>query len=151
VVYLETDPGPFARAAGGRGVSEVLEYTTNDVTLRVSVDGPAWLVLADAYAPGWHATAHQAGGADVNLTVFRAYSALRTVNVPGAGDWTVKFTYVPGSFVWGALISVVSILVLVAVAGLGVLAKSKKMAWGSGRSAPSRPLRAPYSPAGRGA
>ena len=151
VVYLEADPGPAGRAAGGRGVSDVLEYGTNKVALRVSVDAPAWVVLADTYAPGWHATAHDANGLDVNLTVFRAYSTLRAVSVPSAGDWTVTFTYLPDSFRWGALISGLSVLVLIAVAGMGQLAKSRKKVWGSGRSAPSRPLRAPYSPAGRAA
>jgi hypothetical protein len=149
VVYLETDPGTDRRAAGGRGVSEVLAYGTNQVTLQATLDGPAWVVLADTYAPGWHATAHEARGQDIDLAVFRAYSTLRAVSLPGAGEWTVKFTYLPDSFKWGALISGASVLALLAVAALGALAKSRTTVSGIGRSAPSRPLRAPCSPAGR--
>jgi hypothetical protein len=150
VVYLETDPGADALSGSARGTSYVRHYGSGDVTLDVALDGPAWVVLADSWGPGWHATATGERGERVELNVFRAYMALRAVHLPTGGAWTVEFWYLPDSFRAGVAVSGATMLVLLAL-GLAPLVMSRRMAWAAGRSAPSRPLRAPYSPAGRGA
>jgi uncharacterized membrane protein YfhO len=146
-VYLETDPGPQAHAGAGRGTSLVRSYHSGRVVLDVDADGPAWVVLADSWGPGWHASATAADGSTQDLEVFRAYSALRAVRVPAAGAWTVELWYWPGSVTLGIGATVAAALATLAV----VLFRSNAWAWVGRRSVPSRPLRAPYSPVGRGA
>jgi len=146
VVYLERDPGDAALASAGHGTSQVQHYGYNDITLDVHVDGPAWLVLADSWGPGWHARAVSADQPSIDLQVFRAYSVLRTVHLPAAGNWTVEFTYWPESVRLGLLTSGAAALLV-----LAVMVTNSGWVLALGRSVPSRPLRAPYSPAGRGA
>ena len=150
VVYLEADPGPDGLSGTARGTSRIRTYGYDDVTLDVELDGPAWVVLADSWGPGWNATATDAHGTRLDLDVLRAYSALRAVHVPAGGAWTVEFWYMPDSFRLGVALSGATLLVLVAVA-LVALVMNRRLAWADARSAPSGPVHAPYSPAGRGA
>ncbi|HEY3059383.1 MAG TPA: hypothetical protein VGL99_10455 [Chloroflexota bacterium] len=150
VVYVESDPGPDELTGTAHGTSRIRTYGYDDVTLDVDVDGPAWVVLADSWGPGWHATATDATGHRLELDVVRAYSALRAVRVPAGGAWTIEFWYLPDSFQVGVALSGATLLVLVAVA-LVPLVMKRRLAWADRRSTPSRTLHAPYSPAGRGA
>ena len=74
----------------------------------VNLSDRGWLVLADAYFPGWKAFVRPFG-ADENqeqeLTLYRANGALRAVYLPQAGQWTVRFVYSPMSFKLGLYIS----------------------------------------------
>jgi len=147
VVYLEVDPGPDGLSGTGRGTSVVRRYESANVSLQVNLDAAAWVVLADSWGPGWHARAVAADGTAIDLNVYRAYSALRAVRVPAAGAWTVEFSYWPDSVRLGVLVSGATLLIVLAIA----LVTSRTWVWAADRSAPNRPLRAPYSPAGRGA
>jgi len=69
-----------------------------------------FLVTSDAYYPGWRASID---GRDAWL--YRADYAIRGVMVP-AGEHTVRFEYRPRSFYLGAAISLISILLLIALA-----------------------------------
>jgi len=150
VVYLESDPGPDGLHGTARGTSSIRSYGYDDVTLAVDLEGPAWVVLADSWGPGWHATATDATGSRIELDVLRAYSALRAVHLPAGGAWTVEFWYMPDSFRLGVAVSGATLLVLVGVAMLP-LVMNKNWALADGHSAPTPQLHAPYSPAGRGA
>jgi hypothetical protein len=144
VVYLENDPGREALAGGGRGTSRVEHYGYNNITLTVDVDGPAWLVLADSWGPGWHARATRGSGTALDLSVYRADSAVRAMRIPGAGSWRVELSYWPDSVQMGLAVSGAAALVV-----LAVLVTNTGWVLAVGRSVPSRPLRVPYSPAGR--
>jgi uncharacterized membrane protein YfhO len=150
VVYLEVDPGPEGLRGIGRGTSRVRSYSANDIILDVTLDAAAWVVLADSWGPGWHARAVSADGAIVDLEIYRAYSALRAVRLPAAGAWTLEFNYWPDSFRLGLWVSGGTLVVLLIVSAV-VLVTNRRWAWAADRSAPNHPLRAPYSPAGRGA
>jgi uncharacterized membrane protein YfhO len=141
VVYVETDPGVDALPSGARGTSRVRAYGTNELTLDVDVEGPAWVVVGDGYAPGWHATAQAADGTTVDLAVYRAYSQVRAVRVPGGGSWSVRLWYWPDSFRLGLGISSAAALVLVAAAL--AWATSTRTAWVTARSEGARRLRVP--------
>ncbi len=145
VVYLETQP-QSGLDTNGRGTSRVARYGLNEVTLEADVDGPAWLVLADSWGPGWHAAATSANVPRHELTVERAYGTLRAVRIPEAGQWRVDFTYWPDSVQMGLTLSGLAALLCLALA-----ATSSGWVLALARSIPNRPLRAPYSPAGRGA
>jgi len=56
---------------------------------------PGWLVISEAWYPGWRATVN-----GVETPVLRANYALRAVAVP-AGDVTVEMRFAPESWRWG--------------------------------------------------
>lgn len=85
-------------------------YDDNELTLSVQTDFPAFLVLTDTYAPGWHATID---GDDA--TIYPADLAFRGLLVP-AGDHTIEFSYHPRSFRTGVAITILSVLALAAYA-----------------------------------
>jgi hypothetical protein len=83
--------------------------TPNRMTLQVTADGPALLVVADNWFPAWRATVD---GADA--PVLRAYHTLRAVPV-AAGTHTVEMYYQSTLLVRSFWLSILTI------AGLGAL------------------------------
>ncbi len=87
--------------------AEMVEYTASRVIVRATLDAPGYLVLSDAYYPGW--TAHIAGQP---AAVLPANLAFRAVALP-AGRHAVEFRCRPPSFQAGAFLSALTILGLV--------------------------------------
>lgn len=83
----------------------ITRYHPNNVAIRVSGDGGV-LVLSDQFYPGWVAIID---GQPVDIR--RAYTMLRAVCVP-PGDHMVEFLYRPRSVFVGALISLISWVIL---------------------------------------
>jgi len=92
--------GPAAQIAFLRDDSEHIE-------LRVSAPNGGWLVLADAWYPGWEARID-----GVPAPIQRANSLFRAVPV-AAGDSVVTFDFRPASLRRGATLSAISAAVLV--------------------------------------
>ena len=68
------------------------EFSANSFTLSLSngLAQPAWLIYADAYSPGWHATVNQKP-----VPILKAYGAFKAIRVlPGASQ--VRFYYHDG-------------------------------------------------------
>jgi len=85
------------------GTINVTDYTPNRVNLRVETQGPAFLVLADAYYPkGWTARI-----ANVETPIYQVNHVLRGIKVP-AGNFEVVFEFKPRSYQTASLISTVS-------------------------------------------
>ncbi len=108
VVLLEGrsgDEGPSARVerSPGGGLASVVDETPERV--RVHCDAPrgGYLVLADAYAPGWRATVDGQGAA-----ILRANGLFRAVAI-APGTHEVIMTYAPASIRAGILISLVGL------------------------------------------
>ncbi len=93
-------------------------YAPNRVSIRATASTPALLVLADSYYDGWEA---EVDGQPTH--VYRANYALRGVFL-ATGEHTIVFNYRPKPFLYGGIIS------LITLAGLGV--------WLGRRSALSR-------------
>ena len=105
-------------------------YRPNSVELTVDAASGGLLVLKDVYAPGWSATL------DGEMApVVRVNGLVRGVFVPAAGRHTVRFTYLPPMFLYGAWISAATALLLLVLGGV-VMARRV-----SGRA--SRPRRPP--------
>ena len=86
----------------------ISRYTANTVFVDVNLSDRGWLVLTDAYFPGWKAYLRPFGGdenSEQELTIHRANSAFRAVFLPAGGQWTVRFTYSPMGFKLGLYIS----------------------------------------------
>jgi hypothetical protein len=92
--------------------SMTLQDGPNRVTIRASLDGPGYLVLADTWYPGWRATVD-----DQPAEILRANYAYRAVHLDG-GEHIVEMVYRPDSVLVGGVVSLVAVLVI--VAGLAV-------------------------------
>ncbi|MAG37153.1 MAG: hypothetical protein CL878_13045 [Dehalococcoidia bacterium] len=77
----------------------------------VDAQQPALLFLADTHYPGWQARLD--GRA---VPIYRANYLFRAVFVP-AGTHTVEFAYRPGSFLVGATISTITVLLVAGALG----------------------------------
>ncbi|MGI8690693.1 MAG: hypothetical protein ACR2M3_19110 [Thermomicrobiales bacterium] len=80
VIATPADPGASPATVTPDG--------TGGVTVRVTTTSAGYLVLSDAYFPGWQATVD--GNA---ATILQADLAFRAVYLPGGGDHTVVFRF----------------------------------------------------------
>ncbi len=111
VVLLERPPieplGIQARELPGD--VHIAEYKNNHIVLKASLQRPGWLVLSEMFHPGWRATVNGAPA-----TVYRANYLLRAVPLP-AGSHRIELTFLPDSFVTGAVISTTAALILIVI------------------------------------
>lgn len=92
--------------------AKVTKYSPNEIIIKVSLDAPGYLVLADNYYPGWIAYDNC-----IKKPVLKANYAMRAVYLE-KGNHTVKFRREPNSFIVGrnitlATISFVSLYLLI--------------------------------------
>jgi hypothetical protein len=97
------DPASFAANV------EVTRYDPLWVVIEAEANQPGFLVLSDLYYPGWTATVD--GEA---VPIYEANAAVRAVPLD-EGTHIVEFRFRPKPLLYGAVISVVSALVLVVV------------------------------------
>jgi hypothetical protein len=114
------DPSVQVILEGGRPLDTqptsnlaILQYDLHTVTIAVDTDQPGYLVLSDAYYPGWRATVD--GQPEV---IQQANYAFRAVYVP-AGQHTVQFVFDPAIWKIGLAVSGITVLVLIAWAVWG--------------------------------
>jgi hypothetical protein len=106
----ESQPG----ATSAESVTASL-YSPEKVVLDVNATAPGWVVLTDAWYPGWEATID---GKSVPVEV--ADHAYRAVKVdPGKSTITMQFN--PPSWTWGSLISILTVLAVLAALAILVL------------------------------
>lgn len=87
-VLLAEDPGMAPKGEGKAGAADILSYHPHEVRVGVPAEaGRGWLVLTDAFAPGWSA---EADGRAV--PIFRANAMFRAVPLQG-GEREVVFRY----------------------------------------------------------
>ncbi len=87
--------------------AQPVSYTPEQVAIDVNAPQDGYLVLTDAYYPGWIATVD-----DQPADIQRADILFRAVKVP-AGQHRVEFRYQPPSFAVGVVISIGTVLLLV--------------------------------------
>lgn len=126
---VEGPPGTIAAiqhdpAGSSPGNVTVKSYTPGHISLEVHATRPAIAVVAESWYPGWLALLDGQPIEDL-----RANYLSQGVVVP-AGTHTLEFEYVPGPFVYGALLSVIG---LVGTGGVAV------WAWRSRRSSRTVP------------
>jgi len=104
LLIVEDPTRPLPAAASVSGTARIVTDLPERVAVDVKADGPAYLVLADTFDPGWSATV------DGQPAPIRpAYIAFRAVYLP-RGDHTVVFTYRPAGFDLGLGLSGCGIL-----------------------------------------
>jgi len=92
----------------GGGQVEVLSYEPERVVISANLAAEGYLVLTDAYYPGWHALTD-----GLEMPIHRANLLFRALYLP-AGQHRVEFIYDPLSFKLGTAISLTALLGLVA-------------------------------------
>ncbi len=98
---------------GGSGSATVVDYQDDRVSIHVSTDRPAYLVLADTAYPGWIASVDGAG-----TPIATADGIYRAIAVP-AGTHDVVFRFKPSIVARSVVVSVVSFVALIVMAIIG--------------------------------
>ncbi|MBP87644.1 MAG: hypothetical protein CMJ64_13130 [Planctomycetaceae bacterium] len=86
--------------------STLIRYGSQRVEIEVRTSSETWLVLNDAFFPGWEAT-RETNGQHVPVDIYRANRLMRAVLLP-SGEHRVEFVYRPRRFWTGAFVSALS-------------------------------------------
>ncbi len=125
------EASPTLSVCGEAGRARLIALLSDEVRLEVTAERAAYLVLADAYDPGWRAAVD-----GTSAPVLRANVAFQAVAVP-AGPHRVRLVYRPREVLQGAVVSAVSVLVAVALV-LARAAGSRRSGLSPGPGAPGR-------------
>jgi hypothetical protein len=120
-VLIEGDPAAGSEpndAAAPPAAAEVVDLGPEAIEVHASLDRPGYLVLNDFYHRGW--TARVDGQ---STRVFIANAVFRAVAL-APGQHVVEFRFEPLSHLVGAIVSALALVVVVAVAAWGFLARS---------------------------
>jgi len=110
-VILEQDAPETPGTAKHRAV-EYDFFSPNEIRLSVTVKAPAYLVLSEAWHPGWRCwVANAQTGEEKEVEVYRANYLLRAVYL-GSGSSRVRFRFSPRSFRFGRVLSVTGFLLI---------------------------------------
>ncbi|MBI5699485.1 YfhO family protein [Candidatus Saganbacteria bacterium] len=107
--YLYQNLLYYPRAYIRGGECRIIKYEPNRVEITANSKSGGPLVLADSFDPGWKATID---GRPVKIELEEPF--FRRVLVP-AGERRVVFRYSPDSLKWGALVSLISLLVIIVI------------------------------------
>ncbi|MEM7126320.1 MAG: oligosaccharide flippase family protein [Chloroflexota bacterium] len=123
VVYIEDMPAEENALLPSRlDVADVSvsTYAANGLFVDLNLSDRGWLVVTDAYFPGWKAYIRPFGedeSQEEELTIYRANGAFRTVYIPETGQWTVRFVYSPLSFKLGLYVSFLAFMTALLLVG----------------------------------
>jgi len=113
-VVLSAEPLRRFQPSQGWGSARVTHYVPERIEIEVDAEAPAYLILTDAWYPGWEA---MVDGEPV--LIYRADVLFRAVAVD-AGHHRVVFTFRPVSLRMGAGVSLAGLVVLIVVAALAL-------------------------------
>lgn len=97
------------------GYAKIIEYKTESVTVEANMHRDGFLVLSEAYYPGWNVFIDGIQG-----HIYRANYLFRAVLLT-KGIHTVQFVYKPFSLLIGAVITIISLIILVSMCMFGFL------------------------------
>jgi hypothetical protein len=103
------------------GTVSLVHYGGSEVTVDVQADGPVYLMLTDAWYPGWEVWVGDRDGSSHKvrqLPLYRADLMFRAVPLK-SGNWRVTFRYVPYVLTYGLAVSMLGIAAFVAYAWWG--------------------------------
>jgi len=129
-IRLADDPDYRGEAylEGSHGKAQIVDWTMSRVRVAVEVEAADRLVLNQNYFPGWKAICCDDAGKTRRLRAKGAAEGnsqgLVSIDV-AAGDREIEFYYRPNGFIWGAVISGLTLL-----GCLTVLAAGRRGGWG---------------------
>ena len=108
-VLLEDLPSPRAGDPAAdltASLARMYAYSPNELRIRVVTDPATWLVVGDAWFPGWKAWLIPDGATEGHETpILRANGSLRAVELPAEFRGDVRMAYEPGSLRMGLFFS----------------------------------------------
>jgi hypothetical protein len=122
---------PPASACEGQEEVSVTRHSMHRMALKARLACPAYVVVAEAYYPGWKATVD-----DEPATVYRAYGALRALYLQ-AGEHEMEFAFRPASVYWGGALTAIGFAACLVLAAVG---------WRRGFFAPEAEINAESEP-----
>jgi hypothetical protein len=100
-------PGPTVPVPNGQGIVTSVKADADRLEIGVDVRQDAWLVVSQSAIHGWRASGDRGALGTLDMAV--ADGTLLAVHVP-AGTRRVMLRYLPGAFLAGGLVSLVSLL-----------------------------------------
>jgi len=100
-------------------ISQIIRYSPNEIVIKTQSDHASLLVLTDSYYPGWFA---YIDGEETEI--FRTNGIVRSVFVP-PGNHSITFSFMPQFFLFGLMISIITIVILFSIYFLKVFLKQK--------------------------
>jgi len=108
--------------------ARISQRGNRELFVDVNIDDRGWLVLVDNYFEGWKAYLRPFGvsgegvtatgeSIETQLPIYRADGTFRTVYLPQAGQWTVRFVYSPRSLLLGIYTSFLAAVTLLLLTG----------------------------------
>ena len=91
----------------GGGEVQNINYQPNVVVINLELENPGFMVLSDAFDPGWQATLNRE-----NIKIHQVNGGVKGVFLP-AGEHQLVFKYLPKSFTLGSKISLASLVILI--------------------------------------
>ncbi len=104
-------PAVTTEGEGGKDLVSILSYEPERVSIEAALESPGYLVLTDAYYPGWQALVDSQPA-----EILRADYYFRAVYLP-RGEHVVEFIYDPVLFRIGLVVSLMSLLFVAAALG----------------------------------
>ena len=110
-IRLASDPDYRGEAylERGHGTARITAWTMSRVTVSLGADAADRIVLNQNYYPGWKAVRRDARGAAQWLPALRSDEGLVSLPVQ-PGDVEVELYYLPDSFIYGSIVSGLSLL-----------------------------------------
>ncbi|MDA2930273.1 hypothetical protein MYX84_10045 [Acidobacteria bacterium AH-259-O06] len=118
-VILETPWVPVPVKSDSKGTAHIVDSSTDYLIIEASLPSPAILLITDNYSEGWRAMALSGSDQD-QYDLLPANYILKAVPLK-AGNHRIRVEYLPKAFLLGKWISIVSLLIYVAVAGVGAV------------------------------
>jgi O-antigen/teichoic acid export membrane protein len=118
VVYIEdapADPLALTPASAQLAEARISRSTPNELFIDINLSDRGWLVVSDAWFPGWKGYLRPFGATEseeTELAIHRANGAMRSVYLPHDGQWTVRLVYSPMSFKVGLYLSFLAFMTL---------------------------------------
>ena len=119
-----SEPIAASTANGRRLDPQVISSTTKSEEIRVQAPAPSSVIRSVAWDPGWRATVSVNGGKVQNLTV-NDFDLVQEVHIP-AGNDVVSFHYRPPHLVLASVLSLSSIVLLLAVLGVWLMRRRRR-------------------------
>jgi hypothetical protein len=107
-VILESEPEPRPATAEIKGTAEIVNATTDSLTIEADIDQPAILLITDAFTTSWRAVALP-GSSQSSYQLLPANYILRAVPL-GAGHHLLRVEYASSAFALGRWISTAAAL-----------------------------------------
>lgn len=113
-----------------KGQVKIVDRTPNSLVLNVTTPSDGLLVLSEVFYPGWRAIVD-----DHNSPILRVNYTLRGVSLP-AGAHRLEIYYSPVTFIWGAVLTGVTLGILVTIGLWIVIRRRHKADHDSGTGSP---------------